>query len=86
MSLVDTHELSMTKQSKFSDNVTIKFESRFVDQYKLGTIDAYTGDWKFSFAEEANLATALFFTDNYLGCTISDVSWEGQYYQSKQRM
>jgi hypothetical protein len=43
LSLVDTHELAMTKQSKYGDDVTIKFESRFVDQYKLGTIDAYTG-------------------------------------------
>ena len=86
MSLVDTHELSMTKRSKFNDDVTIKFESRFVGAYPLGTIDSYTGDWKFSFAEEAGLATATFFTDNYLGCTISDVSWEGQYFQTKQRM
>lgn len=86
LSLVDTHEVSMTKTSEFTDPVTSKFESRFVGQYALGTIDAYTGDWKFSFAEDAALATATFFTDNYLGCTISDVSWEGQYFQSKTRM
>ena len=86
MSLVETHELSMTKQSKFSDDVTTKFESRFVGQYVLGTIEAFTGDQKFSFAEDANNAVAVFFTDNYLGCTISDVSWEGQYFKTKQRM
>jgi len=86
MSLVETHELSMTKQSQFSDDVTTKFESRFVGQYPLGTITAFTGDQKFSFAEDAANATALFFTDNYLGCTISDVSWEGQYFKTKQRM
>lgn len=86
LSLVDTHELSMTKMSQYTDDTTIKFESRFVGQYALGTIQAYTGDWKFSFAEEAALATARFFVDNYLGCTISDVSWEGQYFQTKQRM
>lgn len=86
LSLVDTHELSMTKTSQHSDPVTTKFESRFVNGYQLGTIDAFTGDQKFSFAEDAELATATFFTDNYLGCTISDVSWEGQYFQTKQRM
>lgn len=86
LSLVNTHELSMTKQSDFTDDVTTKFESRFVNQYPLGAVTAYTGDWKFSFAENADHATARFFTDNYLGCTISDVSWEGQYFQSKQRM
>lgn len=86
LSLVETHELSMTKTSDFSDDVTTKFESRFVGQYALGTIEAFTGDQQFSFAEEASHATALFFTDNYLGCTISDVSWEGQYFKTKQRM
>lgn len=86
MSLVETHELSMTKTSDFSDDVTTKFESRFIGSYPLGTIKAFTGDQKFSFAEEADHATALFFTDNYLGCTISDVSWEGQYFKTKQRM
>lgn len=86
LSLVDTHELSMTKQSQYGEDITVDFEARFVGDYRLGTIDAYTGDWKFSFAENAALATPLFFTDKYLGCTISDVSWEGQYFQSKQRM
>jgi hypothetical protein len=86
LSLVDTHELSMTKLSRFVEDVTVTFESRFLDQYRLGTIDSYTGDWKFSFSEKASLATPLFFTDSYLGCTIADISWEGQYLQTKQRM
>jgi hypothetical protein len=86
MSLVDTHELSMTKTSNHASPVTSKFEARFVNQYPLGTVSAYTGDYKFSFSEEAGLATALFFTSSYLGCTISSVAWEGQYFQSKQRM
>lgn len=86
LSLVETHEVEMTKNSIYNESVTTKFEARFVNQYKLGTITAYTGDYKFSFSEEADLATATFFTDSYLGCTISDVSWEGQYYKSKQRM
>ena len=86
MSLVDTHELSMTKTSNHAAPVTSKFEARFVNQYPLGTVSAFTGDYKFSFAEEAGLATALFFTSSYLGCTISSVAWEGQYSQTKQRM
>jgi hypothetical protein len=86
LSLVDTHELSMTKLSTYGNDTTLTFESRFMGQFALGSIKAYTGDWKFSFAEDAALARAVFFVDNYLGCTISDVSWEGQYFQSKQRM
>lgn len=86
VSLVETHDLSMTKESKHADPVTSKFESRFVGEYPLGTISAYSGDWKFSFAEEASLGTATFFTDSHLNCTISDISWEGQYHQSKKRM
>lgn len=86
ISMVDTYELTMLKTSAYTDDVEVKFESRFVNQYSLGTIAGYTGDYKFSFSEEASLAEATFFTDSHLGCTISSVSWEGQYYQSKQRM
>lgn len=86
LSLVETHRLVMRKESDFSDPVEVEFQSKFVNRYPIGSIQAYTGDWKFSFAEEAGLATATFFTEGYLGCTISDVSWEGQYFQSKQRM
>lgn len=86
LSLVDTFELSMLKTSDFADPITQDFESRFVGQYKIGTISTYTGDWKFSFSDDAALAQAAFFTDSYLGCTISDISWEGQYFQSKGRM
>ena len=86
VSLVKTHELSMTKTSDYADDVTNKFESKFVGQYPLGTLQPYTGDWKFSFAEDADNATAYFFTDNHLGCTIADISWEGQYFKSKKRM
>lgn len=86
LSLVETHELTMVKNSDYADKTEVVFESRFVNQYRLGTISAYTGDWKFSFNEDAELATATFKTDSYLGCTIAGVSWEGQYFQSKGRM
>jgi hypothetical protein len=86
VSLVETPELTMLKTSKYSDDLTSKFEARFVGQYPLGSINAFTGDWKFPYSERADLATATFFTDSYLGCTIAALSWEGQYFQSKQRM
>lgn len=86
ISLVDTYELTMVKKSNFYEDTEIKFDSRFVGRYRLGDLDTYTGDWKFSFGEQASLAVAEFYADSYLGCTISDISWEGQYFQSKQRM
>ena len=86
VSLVNTHELTMLKESKFTDNASVKFESRFVGDYGLGSVGAYTGDYKFSFSDDASTATATFYTDNHLGCTISDISWEGQYYKTKKRI
>ena len=62
LSLVDTHELIMRKDATYTDPVELAFESRFVGQYRVGEIQAYTGDWLFSFGEEASLAEAIFFT------------------------
>ena len=86
MSLVDTHELLLTKLTDFNNPTIVNFEAKFVGNYKLGEVKTYTGDWKFSYGEEASLARAVFSTDSYLGCTIASISWEGQYYKSKQRM
>jgi hypothetical protein len=86
LSLVETYNLSMRKISKYGGYTYVDFDSRFVGEFETGTMLPYTGDWKFSFSESADLASATFFVDNYLGCTITDIGWEGQYFQSKQRM
>lgn len=86
LSLVDTNSITMVKTADFSDPVEIQFKSVLLNTHELGTIGVTTGDEKFSFAEDAANAVATFTTDSYLGCTISDVSWEGQYFQTKKRM
>ncbi len=86
LSLVETNELKMAidaKYNSFSDQV---FNAKFVGQFRVGEITSYTGDWKFAFSQDASHAEAEFYVDNHLGCTIADIGWEGQYFQSKQRM
>lgn len=53
---------------------------------RVGTVDLFTGDYKFSFAQDADLAEAEFYTDGYLGMTVAGISWEGQYNKSSGRM
>ena len=88
LSLVDTNEINMHIVSDYYSTDDQQFNSRYLNglQNKLGEVPFYTGDHKFSFAQDANLADAEFYCDNWLGCTISGISWEGQYYQSKGRM
>ena len=88
LALADTNEVSMHINSEYYDTDDQVFNSRFVDglQNKLGEVPFYTGDLPFSFAQDASLATADFYCDNWLACNITDISWEGQYYKSKGRM
>ena len=88
VNLVDTNEIKMHIISDFYDIDDQSFNSRVVGGLtnKLGSIPTYTGDKKFSFAQDANLALVEFYCDNHLGCTIAGLSWEGQYVQSKGRM
>lgn len=88
LGLVDTNEVKMQIVSDYYDYQPQVFNSRFVGGIKnvLGSVPFYTGDYKFSFSQDANLADAEFYCDNWLGCTINSISWEGQYYQSKGRM
>ena len=52
----------------------------------LGTVGVYTGDYRFSYSQNADLATATFYTDGFLGMTIAGISWQGQYRQSSRRL
>lgn len=88
ISMVDTHQMFMRTISKYYDTEDQEFNSRFINHVdnKIGEIPFYSGDYKFSFAQDAELAEAEFYCNNWLGCTISAISWEGQYNQSKGRM
>ncbi len=88
VSMTDTNELFMRTDSDVYDEYIHEFNSRFVGgrTNRLGVKTLYTGDYVFPFSQDANLAEATFYCDNWLGCTINSISWEGQYYQSKGRM
>lgn len=88
VSLVETNEIRMDIISEFYQADTQVFNSRYLNSNinRVGSVPLYSGDYKFSFAQDARLAEALFYCDNYLGCTIAGISWEGQYHQSKGRM
>ena len=88
LSLVDTNEVKMHIISDYYETDDQVFNSRFLGELNnlVGEVPFHTGDHKFSFAQDANLAEAEFYCDNWLGCTIAGLSWEGQYFQSKGRM
>ncbi|QDP58703.1 MAG: putative tail tubular protein [Prokaryotic dsDNA virus sp.] len=88
LNLSDTNEIKMHIKSDYYDYPDQVFNSRFVGglQNTLGSVPYFTGDHKFSFSQDARLADVEFYCDNWLGCTISGISWEGQYFQSKGRM
>lgn len=88
LNIVETNEIKMHIISDYYDVDDQVFNSRYVGGINnlVGNIPFHTGDIKFSYAQDANLAEAEFYCDNWLGCTIAGLSWEGQYFQSKGRM
>lgn len=88
LSLVETNEIKMRIISNYYETDDQVFNSRFVGELNniIGTIPFHTGDVKFSFSQDVDLAEAEFYSDNWLGCTIAGISWEGQYFQSAGRM
>ncbi len=86
--IVNTGSVSMRTVSKYYTDEEQRFLAREVgaDTGLLGVRSLYTGDINFSFQHDASLSVAEFFTDDYLGVTISGISWSGQYHQRKRRM
>lgn len=84
LSIVDTNEVKMKILSDYYNTDDQVFNSRYVGALnnKVGELPFHTGDVQFSFAQDANLAEAEFYCDNWLGCTIAGISWKGQYHKS----
>lgn len=88
LSVVDTHEVTM---GIISDYVTLddqQFTGRIMQSVnnKVGEKIAYTGDLRFSYSQDANLAKVKFVSQGYLGLTIDGISWSGQYYKTSGRL
>lgn len=86
--VVNTGSISIRTLSKFYDGQEQHFVARELsaESSMLGKRALYTGDVKFAFPHDMDLATPEFYTDDYLGITISGLSWSGQYLQRKRRL
>lgn len=86
--LVETNILNMEIISDYYNMEDQVFNSRYVGALNnlVGKLSFHTGSVKMSFSQDASIAKARFYCDNHLGCNIINISWEGQYFQSKGRM
>lgn len=88
LSLDNSADVSMKIISDFSIWDDQTFSGGFIGGFEtlIGTVPLYTGDAVFSYSQKADLAEAEFYTEGYLGLTISGISWKGKYHQSSGRM
>ncbi len=88
LSLVESADVSMKIVSDFSEWDDQEFNSRFIGGLGslIGETPLHTGDVKFSYSQNADLAEAEFYTEGYLGLSISSISWQGKYHKSSRRM
>ncbi len=88
LSVVDTHEVDMRIHSDYVTLDDQSFTGRVMGQTSniIGEKVSYTGDLRFSYAQDASLARAEFRTEGYLGLTIAGISWDGQYYRTSGRL
>lgn len=88
LNVVDTEDVTMSIDSEYFEVADQTVGPRVIGQLssQIGTVKLHTGDYKFSYAQEADLATATFFTEGWLGMTIAGISWLGQYKKSSRRL
>ena len=88
LNVVDTEKVKMHIESSFYDIPDQEVSPRILGGLtnRLGIVDLYTGDYTYSYAQDADLATATFYTEGFLGMTIAGISWLGQYNKSSTRL
>jgi len=88
LSVVDTERVTMTTKSKYTtpDDQTKTFRTLNSLENNIGEINLYTGNFQFSYGQNAGHSDVEFWTDGYLGLTISGISWKGQYHKSSGRI
>lgn len=86
--VADTHEVTARIHSDYVTLDDQEFTGRVMGQTNniIGEKRAYTGDLLFSYSQDANLAKIEFFTEGYLGLTISGIAWNGQYHKTSRRI
>lgn len=88
LNVVETDSVKMRIDSEYFDAVDQEITPRVMNRYYnvIGEVTLFTGDYRFSFSQDADLATATFYSDGYLGMTIAGISWEGQWNKSSRRL
>lgn len=86
LGVVETNSITMEVTSDYYETWKSEYTAKHVGAHQLGQLAFETGDVMFSYAQDAELSSVEFFVDNWLGCSILNISWEGQYHQSKRRM
>lgn len=88
ISVVDTERVTMTTHSKYSETLDQTKTFRIMNSMdnRVGEVNLYTGDFKFSYAQNAAHADVEFWTEGWLGLTISSISWKGQYHKTSGRI
>lgn len=88
VSVVNTERVTMTTKSKFSEDLDQTKTFRIVNTLNniVGEVNLFTGDFQFSYGQNAEYADAEFWTEGWLGMTISSISWKGQYHKTSGRL
>lgn len=88
LGVVDTEEITMRTHAKYGTPADQTVTHRMVNRRtnKVGEINLFSGDIQFSYSQNADHADVEFFTEGWLGMTITSISWLGQYFQSSGRI
>ena len=88
LNVVETERVLMKILSEFYSGEDQENSPRILNRSfnRIGVVDLYTGDYRFSYSQDADLAEAEFYTEGYLGMTIAGISWEGQYNKASGRL
>ena len=88
LNVVNTEKLTMRTHTEYTQVPDQKVSHRVVNRQsnRVGEINLFSGDVQFSYSQNAAYADVEFFTDGWLGLTITSISWLGQYFQSSKRI
>ena len=88
LSVVDTERVTMTTLPKYTESTDQTKTFRIVNSLtnKVGEVNLFTGDFQFSYAQNAEHSDVEFWTEGWLGLTIAGISWKGQYFRTSGRL
>ena len=88
LSVIDTERVTMTTKAKYTTPPDQTKTFRILNSLnnKVGEVNLFTGDFQFSYGQNAEYSDVEFWTEGWLGLTIASISWKGQYHKSSGRL